>query len=88
MGLIRQVCLSALELVQNAKFHFVNTLAPSFLHQSLSYLYRMFMTIICRMISILTQFGVIGPDLGVLDFTEIALFCLVYTLESVNLKQS
>ena len=51
MGLIGPVCLelSALELEKNAVFHFVYTLAPLFLHQSYSYLYRMFMTLICQM---------------------------------------
>ena len=28
------------------------------------------------------------PELRALDFMKIALFCLVYTLASVNLKQS
>ena len=46
------------------------------------------MTLICRMSLILSVIGVVGPELWALDFTKNALFCLVYTLASINLKQS
>ena len=73
---------------KNAINHFVYTLAPSFLHQFWLYLHRMFITIRSWMSSILKEFWMIEPELRALDFMKIALFCLVYTLASVSLKQS
>ena len=38
------------------------------------------------MSSILREIEVVGPELRALDFTKNALFCLVYTLASINLS--
>ena len=46
------------------------------------------MILISRMSLILSVIGVCGPELWALDFTKNALFCLVYTLASIHLKQS
>ena len=73
---------------KNAINHFVYPLAPSFLHQLWLYLYRMIITIRSWMSSILKELWMIEPELRALDFMKIALFCLVYTLASVSLKQS
>jgi hypothetical protein len=72
---------------KNAINHFVYTLARSFFHQFWLYLYRMFITIRSWMSSILKEFWIKETELLALDFMKIALFCLVYTLASVNLKQ-
>ena len=73
---------------KNAIIHFVYTLVSSFLNQFWLYLYRMFITIRSWMRSILQEFWIIEPGLWALDFMKIALFWLVYTLASINLKQS
>ena len=67
--------------------HFVYILAPSFLHQFWLYLYRMFITIRSWMSSILKELWMIELELRALDFIKIALFCLVYTLATINLRQ-
>ena len=40
------------------------------------------------MSSILKEFWIIEPELRALDFMKIALFCLVYTLATININQS
>ena len=40
----------------------------------------MFMTLICRMSLIFSEIGAVRLELWALNFTKLALFCLIYTL--------